>query len=382
MATPESHDRNGPDTYVESLLLQILNIWPEFNEIADDICLIYTGFNSEFSFYTRDIDGLKNQIYNEYNNGKRHFMFECFGEGLSTYIIKKIHIAMNDFVAQYNDIHVYYLSGSIDSKEIYHNICEQNNLTPYINVKACDYFVYVNQRVYPRLEEEYSTEKRLKNFLCFNKVYRQHRIDLLELMLAANLVNDKCYYSFQDYSQPTDEVLEGLLYEHYPNIKSNLEFIKTLQLNFDPSRTNPIDIRNEDLDYYKNSYFSVVTETIYYGNDYKFPRSRCHVSGVNAGVFVTEKTTKVLALKHPFIIVSVPGMLSKLRERGFKTFYPYIDETYDTIIDDDLRMKTIVDEVKRLSNQTDDEWVTWCKNVKEIVEHNYNHFFSQVDFRA
>jgi hypothetical protein len=201
-------------------------------------------------------------------------------------------------------------------------------------------------------------------------------------MLSENLINDKCYYSFQDYSQPTDDILISLLDEHYPNIKSNLAFIKTLQLNFDPTRTNPVNIIQDDLELYHNSYFSVITETIYYDSEYAFPKTRCHVSPVESSTFITEKTIKCLALKHPFVMASVSGMLEGLRKRGYKTFHPFIDETYDTILDDDLRLQAIVQEVNRLSSQSDADWLEWTANIKDVVEYNHTHFFNQVDFRA
>jgi hypothetical protein len=67
-----------------------------------------------------------------------------------------------------------------------------------------------------------------------------------------------------------------------------------------------------------------------------------------------------------------PGLLKYLRSTGYKTFHPYIDETYDTIDDDEIRYQMIVDEIKRLCNQTDEEWLAWQNNIKNIVEHNYD----------
>ena len=67
-----------------------------------------------------------------------------------------------------------------------------------------------------------------------------------------------------------------------------------------------------------------------------------------------------------------PNSLEKLRELGYKTFHPYIDETYDTIENDQERMVAIVDEVERLNKLTDSEWLEWQNGIKDIVEHNHN----------
>jgi hypothetical protein len=195
-------------------------------------------------------------------------------------------------------------------------------------------------------------------------------------MFREQLVNDKCYYSFYDSAFSSEGVLQNLPINDYPYINSNLEVIKTLRLNFDDTRLNPIDIREADLKLFVNSYFSVVTETLFHSNDYSFLKGKHHISDVHPGIFITEKTTKVLALKHPFILASVPNMLPALHDAGYKTFHPFIDETYDTIEDDDLRLVYVVNEVKRLCSQTDSEWLEWLKNIKPIVEHNYELFFN------
>jgi hypothetical protein len=378
----ETHNHNGPETFTESLTIQLLGIWPHLKPLFDNnqACLIYAGFHPEFSFFTRRTDGIKNQIINEYNSGKRHFLFECLGEGVSSEVITKIHSCTDELMDQYNDLKVYFLTGTIDGEQSYRIICNTNQLNPYITILACNYFLYINAKSYPKYNIDYSISNREKNFVCLNKVHRQHRIDLLELMLRENLINDKCYYSFYDSAFSSEGVLQSLLIDDYPHIVNNLEFIKTLRLNFDDTRQNPVDIREEDLKLFINSYFSVVTETLFHSSNYDFLKGKRHISNVHPGIFITEKTTKVLALKHPFILASVPNMLSALRNAGYKTFHPYIDETYDTIKDDDLRLLYVVNEVKRLCNQTDTEWLEWTKNIKPIVEHNYRHFFNCTDY--
>ena len=378
----ETHNNNGPESFVFSLSNQILHIWPQLTDTFDDVALIYAGFHPDFSFFTRKTDGIKAQVLEEYKSGKRRFMFECLGEGVSRDVLLKIHTCMDEFVNTHPDISVYYLTGANNSISIYNNVCIEENLTPYINMMECYYFDYVNGKAYPKYDIDYKVINRKKKFLCLNKVHRQHRIDLLELMLKEKLITDDCYYSFYDGSKASDDALLKLPLEHYPNITSNLDFIKTLRLNFDDTRVNPVDIRDEDLKLFNNSYFSVVTETLYHSNNYNFTKTKCHVSNVESGPFVTEKSTKVIALKHPFVMVSVPYMLQALRDRGYKTFHPYIDETYDTIEDDDLRLEYIVREIKRLTSQTNSEWLEWVRNIKPIVEHNYELFFNRTSYSA
>lgn len=65
--------------------------------------------------------------------------------------------------------------------------------------------------------------------------------------------------------------------------------------------------------------------------------------------FVTEKTGKALAAGRIFLLQGGPGYLRHLRELGFKTFAPFVNETYDEIQDMTARNTAIVDELARLS---------------------------------
>jgi hypothetical protein len=85
----------------------------------------------------------------------------------------------------------------------------------------------------------------------------------------------------------------------------------------------------------------------------------------------SEKLFRPVKFKHPFILAARPYSLKVLREYGYKTFHPYINENYDLIENDEERLLAIVEEVKRLCTFNDDQWLTWQKNIKDIVEHNF-----------
>ena len=46
--------------------------------------------------------------------------------------------------------------------------------------------------------------------------------------------------------------------------------------------------------------------------------------------FITEKTIKPIRAGIPFVMVGCQNYLKKLRQLGFKTFHPHIDESYDS----------------------------------------------------
>jgi hypothetical protein len=108
---------------------------------------------------------------------------------------------------------------------------------------------------------------------------------------------------------------------------------------------------------YRNSYFYICTETYYHGD---------HKS-------LTEKVFKPIGNYHPFFFFSFKGALQHLRDLGFKTFSPWIDESYDNEKVAHKRLKMIVAEVKRLCEMSEDEIYTWYWEMQDILEHNREH---------
>jgi hypothetical protein len=122
----------------------------------------------------------------------------------------------------------------------------------------------------------------------------------------------------------------------------------------DIENTNGYEHENENL--FLDSYISIVTETSFYiDND-----------------FISEKVWKPLYQFHPFIVVGRPHLLKYLKEIGFKTFDWIIDETYDTIDDNDLRMEMIVKEIKRLNKLSLEDISNLIENNFSVLEHNHN----------
>ena len=67
------------------------------------------------------------------------------------------------------------------------------------------------------------------------------------------------------------------------------------------------------------------------------------------------------------MLVGIVGFLSDLRKLGFKTFSPFIDETYDTIVDNEQRRTAIVNEVERITKLNETEYLTLLDNCNTIA---------------
>jgi len=93
-------------------------------------------------------------------------------------------------------------------------------------------------------------------------------------------------------------------------------------------------------------------------------------------IHLTEKSLRPLACGHPFILAAGPGSLALLKKYGFQTFSPFIDETYDTVLDNDFRLDCILQEMKRIQLLPDYEKSQLIKQCNLIAEFNKKHFFS------
>jgi len=87
--------------------------------------------------------------------------------------------------------------------------------------------------------------------------------------------------------------------------------------------------------------------------------------------FVSEKTYKPIIAKKPFIVFSEPGFLDAMRQIGFQTFHPFINEDYDHIRDYDVKIDKIIKEVQRISNLKKEDYENLLEQCQPIVKHNY-----------
>jgi hypothetical protein len=359
------------DSSLEWSYKHIYGFWPELSQHKDKIHIIYAGFNYSYSILNRSDESLILEIDEKINEGKTNFIFECLSEGFYDDLVFRL----NNLADKYDSVNFYLAMSDVQGDRTYDKFCEKNKIKRKLKLLLASSFEKYFQH-YTGFTKDYNTGLKEKKFLCFNKVPRQHRITLLSKLLELNLVKDS-YYSFDSTQDGFN--INDLSDDFMPlkNFNNNLP----LKLNMTIERSNPVDIRLDDLEYFNNSYFSIVTETMFYDLNKRVPgNSYVHVPNISAGCFFSEKIFKCLALNHPFIVVSTPFYLYNLQKRGYKTFSPYIDESYDTIEDDDLRMECIVREINRLCNLSEQELINFTYNIQPIVQHNSSLYKNVTDF--
>ena len=205
-----------------------------------------------------------------------------------------------------------------------------------------------------------------KKFLFLNRVPKIHRVIMYEEMKKNNLLLD-CYYSFNP-EKYTNYL--GFKQEHETkSVEVDYSFIDNKQIEYFHQDTFDIDY------YYINSFCNIITESEYESDI----------------IFFTEKLTKTILSQQPFIIVSSPTYLKKLKEFGFKTFNKWWDESYDITIDFNDRVNKIIETVKYINNLKNQEIIDMKLQMKDILKHNkstllqieknYPKYFSYMNYK-
>ena len=358
----------------------LYRVWPNLKKIEDILYVYYAGpTGSPWDRFDESTDSvfIKN-INEQVANGKTTVVLYNISEILREPTIDKIHRCLPEL--KVDQSRIYFATGSLDGPEIYHEYCKTKGYRDRINIIAGNIFLDVSKsQTKLDINIEYVPKIRSKKFLCFNRVHRVHRIVLVCKLMALNLL-DTGYCSFYGNHFNSDWIDElnpiRIHSTELELLKENKHLFPMHLTGNAVNRNNPIDMIVEDQILFDNSYYSIVTETYFYED----PQRDGLSSEIIPSMFFTEKMYKPISMHHPFILVSRANSLKWLKKLGFKTFSPYINESYDDEMDDNARMNLIVAEVQRLNQFTDEEWLVWQQNVKSIVDHNFQLYITLDDF--
>ena len=288
-------------------------------------------------------------------NGKKQYKDFC--DRMPTLTKKKMHIIEMNHMLE-------------SSNEIYHQILNDD-----YNKKIDELYPHKQSFVNKKDLDDMRDTIREKYFLCYNRVIREYRLALVAMIYEMGL-QDKGIISCG--AKGVDSIFGGV----FPNkigdflkdekqnelVSNALKKIKPLY---------PIDADGDiDAEFlpewgsgavgqwsnfapqYKRVYFNVVTESCYYED--------C--------IYMSEKVFKPISQLVPFIYLTNPFAMKKLREIGYKTFQPWIDESYDEEVDNDKRFFMILDEIKRLCSMSKEEIHKWYYEMEDILLYNQEHF--------
>ena len=229
-----------------------------------------------------------------------------------------------------------------------------------------------------------------RDLICLNARPRSHRPVVVSELFRIGYDNNNSYISFlgredmpnQVGVQPNDPMWKQNMFRNLDisGFVARTEINNIMFLSHDIQREHaykfwlhqtqiladkPLEDVNMDdrlmtVDMYKRSFFSLVSETLFADD--------------NDSLFLTEKTFKPIAYRHPFMIVGNHGTLRFLRSLGYETFPEMFDESYDEEYSYKKRFATILKNLENWRQLTHEEKVAKYNAVREKLKHNYENF--------
>ena len=204
------------------------------------------------------------------------------------------------------------------------------------------------------------------DFITFNRIINNDRsyriyfisllkdIDLLHNGLVSFGVTDNLFDDWRDETSDTNSKLSEQAKQHAETHLVDVDKLIIDRASVHGSASADILRRND-------AFWHIVTETVFYYDK----------------LHLTEKIFKPIVSKQPFMLLAAPGNLAYLKSYGFKTFDSVIDETYDTIQDNDRRTEAVVEQLHWYCNLTPGEKTDVIKQLEPIIDYNFHHFYGE-----
>jgi hypothetical protein len=299
-------------------------------------------------------------VKEENRQGRCVIAINCEWEGfdpIATAFFKKVHELIKKYKLR-GDL-ICYLTSNFLVEKVYDEWCSQNNVHDKIKVFSVNFFakmMFEEMRMHSNnfVQPEDLAKKTIKDkyFLSLNRRPHHHRWLLVANLLHYNLLGTSLTsFGANGNKDNPPGALNGYL-PFFPEIETDIKKLKEISpiiLDVEDLEFNHVATHNKTL--YLRTFFSVVPETLF---DTGFP---------GGSLFFSEKIYKAIANCHPFVLVGQPNSLRQLKELGFETFEPFIDEKYDQIESAFLRMRMVIDEINRLCLIPFNEWQDWFDNV-------------------
>jgi hypothetical protein len=287
--------------------------------------------------------------------------------------VKLLHIN-TDETFDYNfilDLHQLITRQSIDPNQIYiilPDSLHKDYLTEELkklNVHGVNIGIHGNALLKTYIPKNINDIKSNKKFSALSRNFKPWRLRLYLSLLENDLLEDFTYSFSNLYIHRNTLVdIESVVHEGKIQISERgKEWLSKIPYTLANERDGVYKYNiwiNPSFDAILSSDFNLVVETHY---ERKIIDSS-----------VTEKTYKAFACNKPFLMFGVVGFLADLKKMGFKTFSPYIDETYDTIADNEQRLSALVHEINRIQKLNNSDYKKLLDNCNVIADENFKIF--------
>jgi hypothetical protein len=320
---------------------------------------------------------LNPQYMNDLINGKAFLLLDQCHEG---YTENWLYDCFHDSCAKYNinPKQIIYVTGNLmESKQyeiwsINKDLKDKIHIIPYSIFENSSFIDSVNRtRIHnlpllPNFDEHLDYKKNnlnlIKIYNALQKRPRAHRMWLFKELCQNDLLRDGIC-SMNTFQQKNTYYMDRFMTDDdYNVVSSNLPILPP---HYGDSQKELQDFSNNDSGKYitefnpqtcLDTWLTVVSESF-------FGEYNC---------FISEKTFKIFCVNHPFIVFGNRYSLEFLKDLGYKTFHPYIDESYDALDTWD-RLESIIKSIKKVKSIPLESRLEWFHNMKDIVEYNYEN---------
>jgi hypothetical protein len=315
-----------------------------FHSPVDNVDILLTNHNLQVDYPSKIKVSL--EIWHNYENQFDKLLSKLENTNNNSYIITNVHKPNESYNS--NIIFIDFLFNR--TKAYYLQFPFKLNTTKWYFSNQLGYIV----------PDNFLAENKRKIYIAPNKNHLSRTIKFRPQI--AQLLNSN-YKNLGYVGNITDD--PSLVLHPHDNwpFHSSIESVENI-------RVQPLGIAGYSPphnEYYKNTFISIYAETIEWGKT----------------IAVTEKTYDPLIKGHFILPFSSCGFITYLESLGF-VLPKFIDYSYDTVSDDDIRFQKYQDEIHRLLSISLDDWrMHWTENLR-ILRHNQLIFhekpYDRIDF--
>lgn len=331
----------------------IVNLFGTEDFLFQNPSITVTNCEEFQSYNPTPLFNFNTKIINAIKDGDCKLVIATFHEGGVHYesFFDKIYASCKNQNINTNNVNYVNADYNVNLR---HNLyCEGKFIYKKINCYFVDWLFTTACSAYshnPYDEDVLNYEgEREKNFLIFNRsVFKDHRFWYLSQLEKNNVLKDCLYSMIFPYDREIQYGQDS--YRGFPAFTTEKEFAENIQ--YMQIIKDKGSIKIDDVDTFEDSTYFAKGKRVHYGwidwvkPTFDFTFLRTYMTLLTESSFtscqVSEKGVKALRYYHPFIALAGPLYLEMLKEKGFRTFDKYFDESYDKIFNHNERMKAVL----------------------------------------
>lgn len=257
---------------------------------------------------------------------------------------KKICFVSQSSINYENVNHFYYNGAWFDVFDCVENI-SRHNYSP-----ANKRFLILGGM--PRLNKIYTLNLLYKNQILENSLWSCSKIQKNDL------------FSINQGFKTTEDNLKNTIKSTDYNIDSFLKITPKI-IDCDSNDKKVTTNIKHTINLYCKTPISIVLETDSFDNEHQ--------------TRYTEKSIRPIIQGQIFLISGSKSTLKKLQDDGFRTFHPFIDESYDTKDNFVDRVDALMTEIIKINKMTESEFIVFLEKVSPIIDYNLKYLKQQLN---